>query len=170
MKYLLLITGHKWEILRWAGKKAQLPPSPSKYGTHRRNDWVLPMFSAGHLLDSLGELPASLTNIPGSVANTLDWAGKALFLFKDRVLPATPTVVGDVTVQRNFSLLWIFFLSHYHPPVYSLRHTGVWYELCWQKHKSGLGYFGKSLSSRVALNSMEKKVSICCRQNGAVFS
>lgn len=128
--------------------------SPSKYGVRLRSDWVLAMFSAGHLLDSLGELPASLTNIPGSVANTLDWAGKAIFLFKDRALPPTPTVVGDATAQRNLSLLQIFFLSHYCPPVWEC--TGVWCEQCWHRHKSGLGYFSKWLSSRVALHSIKE--------------
>lgn len=62
-------------------------PLPSRDGGHLRNNWVLAVFSQGHLLDSLGELPASLTNMLGSEAKNLDYSGKALFLFRDRSLP-----------------------------------------------------------------------------------
>lgn len=90
--------GKFWDGLE---RRPSLHSSPSKHGAHLKDDRVLAVFSAGHLLDSLGELPASLANIPGSVADTLDWAGKALFLLKDGVRPPTSTVVGDATAWRN---------------------------------------------------------------------
>lgn len=151
-------------------RRSSFHSSSSRYGVHLRSDWVLAMFSAGHLLDSLGELPASLTNVPGSVANTLDWAGKVIFLFKDRALPPTLTAVGDATAQRNFSLLQKFLLSHYRPPVW--EHTGVWCERCWHRRNRDWAISANDCHPVwLCIPSKKfKKVSICGGQNEAVFS
>lgn len=52
--------------------KPRLNPLPSKDGAQPRNEFILEVFSAGDLLDSLEEPPGSLADIPGSADNTSD--------------------------------------------------------------------------------------------------
>lgn len=54
------------------GARLRLNPLPSEDGAQLSNELVLEMFSAGDLLDSLGGLPGSLADIPGSVDTTSD--------------------------------------------------------------------------------------------------